>query len=268
MPLIIHSNSTEKFVKNMAGTFLKINDMPVEKLLKIRTNEYIIAVGGGSVIDAAKIIAKNSNCNLILGIPTTASGAVETSHAVYWKNHKKYSMKTPKPLVIIRSEFLETLPKNIIRSTSYDALSQALESYWSKNSTDESRELALKAIEIVSEQIRNNYLDVERLIEGGNLSGKAIEITGTNIVHAISYPLTGFYSISHGLAVGFLLPAIADYVGCGFKIPKYEVKLDRIFDIDLIASEAMSYNQIHNAIKDIDKNQIVNILRGLCIEEN
>lgn len=260
MSLIIYSNSTERFAKNMTGTFLKLDGLPTKKLLRIKTDEDIIAIGGGGVIDMAKIIARNSGKKRIIGIPTTASGAVETSHAVYWNDHRKYSVKTPKPLSKINPNFLKTLPKNVIRATSYDALSQALESYWSKKATDISKEFARKATEIVAEQIKNNYPNLEKLIKGGNLSGKAIEITGTNIAHAISYPITGFYDIPHGLAVGLVLPAVAKYIGCELEIPRYKIKLKRKFDIDLIASEAMSYNQIHDAIKDINKEQAIKML--------
>ncbi len=260
MPLIIYSNSTERFAKNIVGTLLKFDGLPTKKLLRIKTDEDIIAIGGGSVIDMAKIIARNSGNKKVLGVPTTASGAVETSHAVYWDNGRKYSVKTPKPTSKINPNFLKTLPKNVTRATSYDALSQALESYWSKKATDISRILARRATEIVINQIKNDYPDLEELIKGGNLSGEAIEITGTNIVHAISYPITAFFNVSHGLAVGLVLPAVARYVGCEIRIPEYKINLSKNFDINLIANEAMTYSQIHNAVKDVTLEQVINIL--------
>lgn len=261
MPLMVHSDSTEKFARGITGNFFKVTGPPTRKTFDIETQEEIVAIGGGSVIDTAKIMAIKSNGKRVIAMPTTASGASETSHAVYWHNHRKFSVDTPRPISNINPDFLTTLPQNVIKATSYDALSQALESYWSKNATLVSKFFALNAIKIVTHQIKAGYPDLEKLIEGGILSGKAIEMTGTNIVHAISYPLTGFYGIPHGLAVGLILPAVARFVRCKIKIPKYKIIARKTIDINLVANEAMSYSQIHDAIKDITKEQVIKILR-------
>lgn len=260
MPLIIHSNSTKQFAEVMDGVLMKFDGILTGSAFNVKANRRIIAIGGGGVIDFAKIISKNSGDKKIVAISTTASGAAETSHAVYWQNFRKYSVKTQKPISEINPDFLKTLPKKIARTTSYDALSHALESYWSKDATDISKGFALASFEMVADQIENDYLDLEQLVEGGNLAGKAIEITGTNIAHAISYPLTGIYGVPHGLAVGFVLPAVARHVGCEIRIPNYKMELEKKFDVNLVASEAMSYSQIHNATKNINKKQVMDIL--------
>jgi len=260
MPLIIYSNSTEKFAKSMSGAFLKVNGLPTKELFKMKTDRDIIAIGGGSVIDTAKIIAKNSDNVSIIAIPTTASGASETSHAVYWDKHRKYSVKTPRPVSRIAPSLFRTLPIEVIKATSYDALGHSLESYWSKNATDISKRFAKKSFEIVAEEIRNGYLHLDKLIEGGIFGGKAIEITGTNVVHAISYPLTGIYGIPHGVAVGLVLPAVARFIGCEFKIPEYKITIKKDFDVNLISDEAMNYSQIHDAVEDFDKGRVIKIL--------
>ena len=261
MPLIVYSNSTERFAKNITGEFLKVERGLTKEIFKVKTDKNIIAIGGGSVIDAAKIIARNSGNKEVSVIPTTASGAAETSHAVYWQNHRKYSIKTPKPRMLrIDLALLKSLPKEVIRATSYDALGHALESYWSKRATPVVKEFARKIAEVITRQIRNDYPNLEKLIEAGNMAGRAIEITGTNIIHAISYPITGFYGIPHGLAVGLVLPVVARYMECELEIPKCMTKLRRNFDVDLIANEAMKYNRIHGAVKDISKEQVTKIL--------
>jgi len=261
MPLIVYSKSTEKFAKNMDTKFLRVDKPPTEKTLELTADDEIIAIGGGSVIDTAKIIAAVSKNQKVMAIPTTASGAEKTGHAVYWKNGRKYSIKTPMPEVNMNLELLETLPKDIIRATSYDALSHALESLWSKKATLLSDLCAQEAIKVITNQIMGGYPDLKELIRGGDLGGRAIEITGTNIVHALSYPLTGFYNVSHGLAVGLILPAVAKYVGCKPKIPKYKINIKRDFDFNFIAEEAMNYAQIHDAIKNITKNKALAILK-------
>lgn len=260
MPLIIYSRSTEDFAKNMDGEFLKVDGLPTEDTFKIKADEDIIAIGGGSVIDTAKIIARNSKYKKVVAIPTTASGAAETSHAAYWRNGRKCSIETPRPEIKINAGLLKTLPNNVIKATSYDALSQALESDWSKKATLISRIFAQRATEIVIHQIENGYPNLEELIKGGNLSGRAIEITGTNIAHAISYPITAFFDVPHGFAVGLVLPAIAKYIGCKIRIPDYKINLNKSLDIKLVAKEAMTYPQIHDAVKDITREQVMNIL--------
>jgi len=261
MSLIVHGNSTEKYAREMGGNLLKIEGSPTKKMLGVKSDKEIIAIGGGSVIDAAKIIGIGTKNNRIVGIPTTASGAVETSHAVYWENHRKYSVQTPKPQVEIHRDFLKTLPKSIIRATSYDALSHAIESYYSKKATTNSKILALLAAKAITDQIRSNYPDIEKLIMAGNVAGRAIEITGTNVVHAISYPITGFYGISHGLAVGLILPTVTKYFGREFQVPEYKIDIKEDFDIGLLAKEAMTYAQIHDAAKDVSEKQVMEILR-------
>ena len=260
MPLIVYSRSTEDFAKNMDGDFLKVSGPPTEETLKFMAYDEIIAIGGGSVIDTAKIIARNSKRKKVIAIPTTASGAAKTSHAAYWQGGRKYSIETPRAEVRIDTRLLKTLPDNVIRSTSYDALSQALESYWSKKATLVSKIFAQRATEIIIHQIENDYPDLRELIRGGNLSGEAIEITGTNIVHAISYPMTAFFDVSHGLAIGLALSAVARYIGCEIEIPEYKINLNKKLDIELIANEALTYPQIHDAKKDITKEQVMNIL--------
>ena len=266
MPLIVHSKSTENFAKSMRGDLMCISKPPTKETLGIETiSDDILAIGGGNVIDTAKIIASNSKKKRLFAVPTTASGTSKTSHAVYWHDNHKYSVKTPMPAMTIIPGLLKALPKDVIRATSYDALSQALESYWSRNATLTSRELAERAAKIVISQINNDYPDIEELIIGGNLSGEAIEITGTNIVHAISYPLTAYYDSPHGLAVGLVLPVVANYIECKITIPKYKINIKRDFDLELIAREAMTYPQIYDAvttsyIRDMNEKQVIEIL--------
>lgn len=261
MPLIVHSKSTEEFAKSMRGEFLCISKPPTRETLKIKAiDDDIRAIGGGSVIDTAKILATNSKKKTLLAMPTTASGAARTSHAVYWHGKHKYSMKTLLPITKIIPSFFQDLPKDVIRATSYDALSQAMESYWSRKATNTSRSLAEIAVNMIIDQINNDYPNIENLIKAGNLSGEAIEITGTNITHAISYPLTAFYDIPHGLAVGLVLPAVARFMECKFEVPEYKINIKRDFDIELIAREAMIYPQIFDAVKDVTKEQMIKIL--------
>ena len=196
----------------------------------------IIAVGGGSAIDVAKCIkifkdmdekvnyleqVPLENINVpFIAIPTTAgTGSESTKHAViYYKGVKQslsYKQAVPEYVVLL-PKLLENLPVYQKKSTLLDAFCQAIESWWSVNSTTESIVYAKRAI--VS--ILNNYekylmgdeYSAKLILEAANNSGKAINITATTAPHAMSYKITSLYGIPHGIAVALCLPEIWEYM--------------------------------------------------------
>jgi alcohol dehydrogenase class IV len=217
----------------------KIEDVKMGVEL-FREAEYdaVIAVGGGSVIDMAKMINffienRLDPLNYINGdkepirkvkpliaIPTTAGSGSEATHfAVVYVNHKKHSIEDQSILpevAIIDSELTMSLPPRITAISGMDALSQAIESYWSIDSTEESRQYAEKAIKMILSNLAvavNNPTESSRLAmaKAAHLSGKAINITKTSAPHAISYPLTAYFDIPHGHAVALTLPSLLAY---------------------------------------------------------
>ena len=138
-------------------------------------DKFIIAIGGGATLDSAKIYAKR-NKKFLIAIPTTGSGASETSHAVVWGKTKK-NIKTDKPLTVL-PPFRVKLPKRTRIATCYDMIGHLVD-----------------------------YLNVcsdNELIEVGIYLGKLIEQHPTNLTHPASYPLT-LKGIPHGEAVGMVL---------------------------------------------------------------
>jgi alcohol dehydrogenase class IV len=139
-------------------------------------DDFILAIGGGAIIDEAKIYAKRNNKHCI-AIPTTGAGATETTHGVVWGKTKK-NVKTNKPLTVI-PPFKVKLSKTARRNTCYDIIGHLVD-----------------------------YLNVcsdNELIEVGIYMGKLIEQHPTNLTHPASYPLT-LKGIPHGEAVGKVLP--------------------------------------------------------------
>ena len=196
--------------------------------------DIIIAIGGGSVIDMAKLIktlAKEKNIlttiienkiNLkyqskipFIVMPTTAgSGSESTSFSVIFHEKTKYSLVSEAMLpdfVILDVELVKGMPKNIAYCSLFDSLCQAIESYWSKFATNLSDEYALESIKIILENF-NDYVssrsneNLTKIIQASNLSGAAINITKTTAPHALSYALTSYFQIPHGNAVAILLP--------------------------------------------------------------
>ena len=226
----------------------------------------IIGIGGGSVMDTAKMIAiffgtedniyniiiQNRNIplrhNQLILIPTTAGSGSEATHfAVVYNGHNKYSVASKYLLpdfVILDSELTHTVPKDLTAITAFDAFCQAIESYWSVGATNESIHYATESINIIRE-IFSSLLDAppnhirKRMMKASFLSGKAINITKTTGPHAISYTLTKSYNIPHGLAVMLTMPAFFRFntdvedknLNKGIIYGEYSQRLSKLFDI-------------------------------------
>lgn len=178
--------------------------------------DLIIAIGGGSVIDFAKAFKYlNHISSPLVAIPTTAgSGAEATKFAVVYKDGVKTSIEAS----CIKPNYCILEPLVLVSNSSYqkacsaiDALCQAIESYWSVNSTNCSKSYAKQAIKLILENIvgyvkSTQYEDCfEKMFIAANLAGKAINISKTTAAHALSYPITTLYHIPHGHAVALNL---------------------------------------------------------------
>ena len=207
--------------------------------------DLIIAFGGGSSIDLAKGISafysidKNTRYTIdeitdsikhkfykdtffidIIGIPSTAgTGSEVTQWATIWDENKtgKFSIDTPelKPkMAIIVPELTLSMPAEMTISTGLDALCQAMESYWSRHTTPIVQQIAYRAVEISIKNLRNavehpDDISVrDNLCKASVLAGLAFSHTRTTACHSISYPLTMFYGVSHGLAASITLDAV------------------------------------------------------------
>lgn len=200
--------------------------------------DLILAIGGGSVLDMAKLISvfshqKNKLEDLILvkaqieeiktpllAVPTTAgTGAEATQFAVLYMGKKKYSVANPSilpDLVYLNSSFSKSASSYLTACTGLDAFCQAVESLWSVNANKESEEYSLRAIELIWKNLfkavqENNDVSKEMMQEASFIAGKAINITKTTAPHALSYAFTSYYDIPHGHAVALSLPFFLKY---------------------------------------------------------
>ncbi|MBQ7054717.1 MAG: iron-containing alcohol dehydrogenase [Oscillospiraceae bacterium] len=225
------------------------------ELARDMSADFIIGVGGGSPLDAAKAaayIAPNRHLNVsnlydapctndplpVVAIPTTAgTGSEVTQYSVLTCRavENKKTLKSPKlfPVAaLLDAEYTVTLPRNITNATAVDALSHAVEGYFSKSATVVSDALAEKAIFYMGrglQSLAEGKLDSqlrEKLLQGSMLAGLVISITGTCFVHSFGYPLTYFEGISHGAANAYFL---ADFVKYSETVaPEKALKLYRL----------------------------------------
>lgn len=190
------------------------------KLFNNNTCTKILAIGGGSVIDMAKLVKYYADFNVdeFIAVPTTAgSGSESTSFAVLYKNNQKYSINRADLLpskVILDENTLKSLSNEQLTISALDATCQAIESIWSNNCTEESFDLAQKALRFslrgLNGIINGVYL-YHDLMKGSNLAGQAINISKTTAAHAISYYLTSSHRIPHGVAVALTIPFFIQY---------------------------------------------------------
>ncbi|MCL5255761.1 MAG: phosphonoacetaldehyde reductase [Gammaproteobacteria bacterium] len=207
--------------------------------LSTQTIAGIVAVGGGSVIDAAKVLAvtlPHGQTNALaaslrqgqgqhwqtklplIAIPTTSgTGAEVTPFATVWDQteHKKYSVSGPLALpdiALLDAELTLSLPATETVNTGLDAISHACESLWNVNKTPVSEAYARHALVLAKTalprvlQAPSDRSARAAMQQASVLAGLAISQTRTAIAHAISYPLTSHYDVPHGLACSFTLP--------------------------------------------------------------
>ena len=198
----------------------------------------IVAVGGGSAIDLAKCVKLYANMNddkayivqeivpneiPLIAVPTTAgTGSEATRYAVIYYQGNKQSVTHEGCIpstVIFDASALDTLPDYQRKSTMLDALCHAIESFWSVNSTDESKVYSKEAIKLILENmdgyLANDKTANRNMLNAANTAGKAINITQTTAGHAMCYKLTSLFGIAHGQAAAMcvrkLLPYMVDH---------------------------------------------------------
>lgn len=210
-----------------------------EGLGAITQCDYVVGFGGGSAMDAAKVIrallslpvtrrnvrdviegpsapSKQGLIPLML-LPTTAgTGGEVTPFATVWdkKRLQKLSLEQigiwPK-CTFVDAELTYTVSQQNTVTTFLDSINQAFESIWNKNANVVSTAFATKSIILgldAASRVLEDKLDPqtrELLSEASLLSGLAISQTRTGLCHAISYPLTLTFDVPHGLACAFTM---------------------------------------------------------------
>lgn len=198
-----------------------------------KEGDLIIAFGGGSVMDAAKLVSilkgsdytvKDLLADPLLGkkqmkmvaIPTTCgTGSEATCNAIVAvpeEEVKKGIVNNAMipDYVILDAKVIRKLPKAIVAATGVDALAHVVECYTSKKATPLSNTYALAGAKLIFANIRKAFADPDDMEAKSNLmlgafyGGVAITGSGTTAVHALSYPLGGKYHIAHGVSNAIL----------------------------------------------------------------
>lgn len=200
----------------------------------------IIAIGGGSSMDTAKaigIIIENPEFSdvislegvapttkkavPIIAVPTTAGTAAEvTINYVITDTEKNRKMVCVDvhdiPVVaVVDPEMMASMPKGLTAATGMDALTHAIEGYITKAAWEMSDMFHLKAIEIISKNLRGAVANTpegrEGMALGQYIAGMGFSNVGLGIVHSMAHPLGAVYDTPHGVANAIILPTVMAY---------------------------------------------------------
>lgn len=206
--------------------------------------EVIIALGGGSSMDAAKVIAQEVGIGMLVTVPTTAGTGGEVSPwAVITEEkigEKKSLIARTPDLALLDPALTVSMPPRITLFTGIDAFSHAFESYISKKANSLTDALASKALELIGENLfvtmeeGQNIEARERMLEGSLLAGIAMLHAGLGLIHAIANTVGGMYHhLPHGWIIIPVLKRVSDFNRPAnpykfAKIQKYIDKMDTI----------------------------------------
>lgn len=207
--------------------------MEAAELGRKQGTDFVIGLGGGSAMDAAKAIAlmilnRDSSEEVlyqsvplralpVIAIPTTCgTGSEVTPYAILTRKDietkQSISHHIFPELALVDPGYLAGAPASVICNTAIDALGHLIESYFHTSADAYSRMLAVQGLEVwgtcrdVLLGMEAREEDYENLMLASSLAGMAISHTGTSLPHGLSYYLTYHKGIPHGKAVGYFLP--------------------------------------------------------------
>lgn len=284
--------------------------------------EVIVAIGGGSVIDTAKVtrmalFSSYRNIQdlfdsqkepikkaLFIAIPTThGSGSELTMWATIWDKVKKAKYSLQNPLnypdhAIYDVNLVASLPITVSISSTFDALSHAWEALWNKNANPLSSHFALEAIRRIAAALDNLVVPIssetrENLLMASMYAGLAFSNTKTAAAHSISYPLTAYFNIPHGIACSMPLHSLAKinfrhmqnelpYIFSRIQLGSFEELWERIQkttrgnvpfslreygiskeDLEMLADLGFSKGRMENNIAVLSRQDVLHILKDI-----
>lgn len=202
----------------------------------------VVAFGGGSVMDAAKVLnaalapecrghllsdlldhpalhAQARPAPLYTVATTSGTGSEVTPFATVWHHEIKKKLSLAGPAIwptaaYVDAALTDSMPVDVTISTGLDAINQAAESIWNRNANSITLALATRALQLGFAAMpalakgEGGQHATDQMAEASLCAGLAISHTRTALCHSISYPITAHFGVPHGLACAFTMPAV------------------------------------------------------------
>jgi len=270
------------------GVHTEPTDQHVEEALAVCRDarcDVIVAIGGGSCIDAGKAVAVMSTNEGYIGdyvggqrrftqqplplvaVPTTAgTGSEVTKVTVIIDTHNEVKMMINQqellPTVAIVDAMLSmSCPSNVIAASGIDALCHAIEAYLSRKAQPVSDVWALQAIDLIFRHLPLIYSqqgqpeDYANVALGAMLAGAAFSNASVTLVHGMSRPIGAIFHVPHGISNAMLLPAVLAFTS--------ESATDRLADIGRVMKPALS-----SLSRDVLSDTVRREVESLCKQLN
>lgn len=291
--LCTRRNFNTNKIKSFRFTHLKISSKPtkndIQKYFSQVENiftEYIVAIGGGSVIDTAKMIKLQFKDRFkelaesikLIAIPTTFSSAESSKYAVIYSNDYMYKYVISEEFlisdyIIVDKNLSAELNFDLIFFNSIDVLSNLVESYFSEKSAEIN---IISAISLFFDSIEKTIIEKDSIARENLhicsiLSGIAINYSGVSAVHILANFLEEIKNISHGEAISIFLPVFLKFHK--EKNTKYQnltekLNFDLLEKLNSLYDKFNIYSKIKNFISKQNIDQIYRELKNYRIEES
>ena len=274
--------------------YFKFSKLPEFKELTVILKEVekfkpdiILAIGGGAVIDYAKIVSiidykllNNLRIKLanyeniskrkiypLIAVPTTAgAGAEVTSNAVIYINKIKYSVENTLLIpeyFFLFSNLIISNPFNLKSSAGFDAIAQGVESLISMKSNKTSVYYAKKSLELSLKNYLSflnnpNSNNSKNMLLASNLAGKAINISKTTAPHAVSYPFSSLFGLDHGHAVSLTFEKFLIFNFKNLESSQSNFDLLKRYEIIFDVFKVKNINELNKKIRFIKKEANLN----------
>lgn len=249
--------------------------------------DWIIAIGGGSALDAAKIMwvyyeyPETKFEDLVAGkfpklrtkakfvaCPSTSGTASEiTAFSVITdvKNHIKYplvSYEMTPDIALLDSNIPAKMPKHITANTGMDVMAHAVEAYVSTAASSYTDPLAVEAIELVFKSLATAYNKAddikarEDMHNASALAGMAFTNASLGLIHSTAHKIGGEFGITHGLANAILMPYVLEY---NRKSTDRVTRLENFLNVDSLPEKLKELNKsvgIPETLKEVTEVQI------------
>lgn len=299
--VVFYSKSCEHLLYHFQfGGKLAIRSMPtwedvdagielVEEAVSV--DKSVLAFGGGSVIDVAKIVTRDANAKILIAAPTiSGSGSEVTRYAVLWdkKNKKKISFSGNElfpHLAVVDPSIQLDVPVGQVAYSMLDTFSHAYEAYFHKDATSTVKNFSASAVSILSTRF-TQILHTRTGVDGMSLksmlstaslfAASAMSQTSTHMCHSISYPLTTRFGVPHGLAAFITVPHLLkicsaetlngefgvyrelDFFKIKYRLSEFGVKYEDIYDI---VEEAFDYGKMDRCVVKVTKDGLIEALK-------